>query len=80
MDEDESPDPVAIALIKRLLQLGVIEPADLTHIAEEVADAGFDQASHEVLCAITALAPDDMDAKWQRDRLTVISGGKDIDE
>jgi hypothetical protein len=64
---------VTLALIERLLKTGVIDPSDLTAMAAQLEREGDEQGAHEVLCCITALGDD-------RPILSIISGGKEIDD
>lgn len=68
-------DPIALALIKRMLQEGLLDAADIDAIATEVEPESR-EAAHLVRCQLIEVMTTP-EPEWRRQQLKVIDGGNE---
>lgn len=67
------------ALLIQMLRSDAMDPDDITEAADALADAGDEEAAHELRCMIVeavAPSPSDWQADKARSRFRSIDGGK----
>lgn len=76
--DEPTPEPIALAMLRHLRQMGVLDHNDVIAIADDLDEEGETEAAHDVrLTAIDVTPQSEYDADRRRAQMRSITGGKD---